>query len=248
MILIPARSGSTRVNNKNIRVFGDKPLVGHIIASAKESNIGRVIVSTNSNEIAEVARSYGADVPFLRPREFSDEYASSVWCILHALEWFKEKENWVPEIVAFCPPTNPFLSYQTIKDMVGLLYQTDKVNSIVTITEPQDHPFGIVNLEKDNKLIIGLLSIEGKTIKDIERSQDWPKVWKGSAACRITRSSFFFSLMDNSKSIKNIKYTNTYDRNNCIGFKIDYLQNFDIDTELDWLLGEHLYVAAKQDD
>ena len=248
MILIPARSGSRRIENKNIRVFGDKPLLGHVITNTMESNIGRVIVSTNSNEIAEIARSYGAEVPFLRPEELSDSKSSSIWCITHALEWFKRKENWIPEIVAFCPPTNPFLKKETIQTMAKTLLKRKKVNSIVSVVKSSDHPFTIIDFMDNDRLKIGVMSIGGKTIKDVERSQDWPEVWKGSAACRITRSSFFFSLIKNSELIKNIKYTNTYDRNNCIGFKIDYLQNFDVNTELDWSLGQHLFAVAKQDD
>ncbi|MEE8114856.1 MAG: acylneuraminate cytidylyltransferase, partial [Nitrososphaerales archaeon] len=90
LILIPARSGSTRVHNKNLRNLGGKPLLSYAIESAvavKELLQARVIVSTDSEEIAAVARQYGAETPFLRPKELSRSEASSLSVVLHALDW-----------------------------------------------------------------------------------------------------------------------------------------------------------------
>lgn len=246
LILIPARSGSTRIENKNIKILGDKPLVGHVITAAKESGAGRVVVSTNSEEIANIARRFKAEVPFLRPQELSDTHALSLWCILHALRWFKENENWIPEIVAFCPPTNPFVKKETIKSMCSILLKRKEVNSIVTISSPSAHPFTIVKPLKDGKLQIGVISIDGKTINDIERSQDWPVVWQGRPTCRVTRSIFFFSLLNNKKNIPQVHYNKTYDINNCIAYKIDRLESFDINDEYDWLIAEQIIKITKK--
>lgn len=245
LILIPARSGSTRVKGKNIRVLGEKPLIGHVITAARESGAGRVVVSTNDEEIAGIAKKYGAAIPFLRPAELSDAHASSVWCILHALQWFKDNENWIPEIVAFCPPTNPFLKKETITIMSQTLLERKDVNSIVTIAEAATHPFTIVGVADDGRLRIGVIPIGGKTIRDIERSQDWPSAWQGSAACRMTRSAFFFSLLNGKKSVRDVNYGKTYDADNCMGYKIDKLENCDIDDESDWLMAEQLIKAAR---
>lgn len=245
LILIPARSGSTRVKGKNIRVLGDNPLVGHVITSARESGAGRVVVSTNDEEIAGIAGRCGAEIPFLRPAELSDAHASSVWCILHALQWFKDKENWTPEIIAFCPPTNPFLKKETIKNMAQTLKGRKDVNSIVTIAEAATHPFTIVGVAPDGRLKIGVIPMEGKTIRDLERSQDWPPAWQGSAACRMTRSAFFFSLMNGKTSIKDVNYGKTYDVDNCMGYKIDKLENCDIDDESDWMMAEQLIKSTR---
>jgi len=238
LILIPARSGSTRVKDKNIRKLGDKPLVGHIIKAAKESGMGRVVVSTNSESIANIAKDLGAEVPFLRPEEYSDDHASSLWCVLHALTWFKENESWIPEVVAFCPPTNPFLKKETIKSMCQILLERKEANSIVTIAKPETHPFTIVKPLEDGSLQIGVIPIEGKTVHDIERSQDWPTVWHGSAACRMSKSSYFLSLLGHKK-ITDLS-GKTYDVNNCLGYKIGQAESFDIDENCDWLMAEQI--------
>src|SRR3989339_1997589 len=141
LILIPARAGSTRVNNKNLRLLGDKPLIAYAIESAIASGAGRVIVTTNSDAIAAEARKWGAEVPFLRPDDLSTATASSLSAIVHAVDWLRRNENWIPELLAFCPPTNPFRSALTIKNMIGKLAGSDTVNSIVTITKPATHPF-----------------------------------------------------------------------------------------------------------
>jgi CMP-N-acetylneuraminic acid synthetase len=244
LILIPARSGSTRVKDKNVRRLGDRPLLGHVVDAAAQSRAGRVVVSTDSSDIAEMARRFGAETPFLRPKDLSHAHASSVWCILHALEWFGLNEAWEPEIVAFCPPTNPFLSPTTVARMCEILAQREDVNSIVTIAPANTHPFTIVRVGEADRLEIGVVAIDGKTILDIERSQDWPRVWRGSAACRASRTRFFTGLRG-SKPITAVSYGKTYDIQNAIAYEIDAFEAFDIDDEDDWLMAEHLATARR---
>lgn len=234
LILIPARSGSTRVNNKNIRELCGKPLIAYTIESALGSSSGRVVVSTNSEDIAAIARSFGAETPFMRPNSLSTATATSLSVIYHALDWFKEKEQWVPDLVIFCPPSNPFRRAHTIAEMVKKLYGQPDVNSIVTVVKPATHPFRIVQEQKDGRFKNGVISINGKTINDFERTQDWPQVWEGSPACRITRASYFSYFM-NKYNIDNAK---TYDINNFIGYEISPIEAFDIDSEENFLLAE----------
>ncbi len=240
LILIPARSGSSRVSGKNLRDLKDRPLISHIITAAKESGIGRVVVSTDSREIASAAENYGAEAPFLRPLELSINTAPSLWCILHALKWFKENENWIPEVVAFCPPTNPFTKKETIANMYRALTDRKDINSIVTIAQPLSHPFTLVKILSDNRLQVGPIAIDGKTILDIERSQDWPVVWEGSAACRMTKSAFFISLLDKAQYQITDLFGKTYDVDSCIGYKIDRFESFDINDENDWFIAEQI--------
>lgn len=240
LILIPARSGSTRVKNKNIKLLGEKPLVSYAITSAVQSETGRVVVSTNSKDIAEICRGFGAEVPFYRPDEFSDAKASSLWVIIHALKWFEENENWRPEIVIFCPPTNPFIEPDTIRAMCDILNDRKDVNSIVTIMQPYTHPFRIVRIGKDCRLQNDFIKIEDKTTNDIERTQDWPEVWEGSPACRMTQSSFFYNMLQNCKDIKELDYGKTYDVSNSLGYEIDNFEGFDIDNDFDWLIAEQI--------
>jgi CMP-N-acetylneuraminic acid synthetase len=237
LILIPARGGSTRVKNKNLRSLGEKPLIGHVISAAVKSNSGRVIVSTDSEEIAEVAKAFGAEIPFFRPKEFSTATASSIWAIHHALRWLEKNTHWIPQMVAFCPPTNPFIASKTISEMFQLLSTRPEMDSIVTIVEAGTHPFRIIDRQSDGTIQIGKIGIEGKTIRDIERTQDWPKVWEGSPACRLTRTSFFqASSQDDIMTLSG----KTYNVDSALGFEIDKIQAYDIDDEFDWMIAEVL--------
>ena len=239
LILIPARSGSTRVKNKNIRKLGGTPLLGHIISSAVASNAGRVMVSTNDDEIADCARKYGAETPFRRPAEMATAKAPSIWVILHTLQWLKENEGWQPEMIAYCPPTNPFTTSQTISEMFHILARRPEVDSIVTMTQPSTHPFRIIRRKDNGLMSVGVVSIDGKTILDIERSQDWPEVWEGSPACRMTRSDFFVNMLKQTDDVTSLS-GRTYSPDNCLGHEIPYWEAFDIDDENDWSMAEIL--------
>jgi N-acylneuraminate cytidylyltransferase len=239
LVLIPARSGSTRVKHKNIRPLGGIPLLGHIVSTAVSSGVGRVIVSTNSDEHAAVARSFGAETPFRRPAELAQASSSALSTILHALQWLKLTETRVPELVAICPPTNPFTAAATISGAAKTLSASPEFNSIVTITVPHTHPFRIVGREPDGRLRVGLIEINGKTIHDVERTQDWPTLWEGSPACRMTRSSYFMAKLDEPGELGRIP-GKTYDPDSCLGFEIDRRQAFDIDDEEDWAIAEAL--------
>ncbi len=89
--IIPARGGSKRIPQKNIRDFCGKPMIAHSIEAAQAADVfNRIIVSTDSEEVADMARKYGVEVPFMRPSKLSDDHASTDAVILHALSWFKE--------------------------------------------------------------------------------------------------------------------------------------------------------------
>jgi CMP-N,N'-diacetyllegionaminic acid synthase len=121
--LIPARSGSKGVPNKNIRHLDGIPLMAYSIAAALKSTlIDRVIVSTDSEEYAEIAKNYGAETPFIRPKSISGDTATDVECFKHTIDWLRENENFVPEYFVHLRPTTPFrdpkLLDKAIKDFV----------------------------------------------------------------------------------------------------------------------------------
>jgi len=121
--IIPARGGSKRIPRKNIKEFHGKPLIAYTIQVALESKLfERVIVSTDDEEIANVAKKYGADVPFVRPKELSDDFTGTGDVVKHALEWLKaegETYDYVCTIYATAPLLQPrylLEGYNALKD------------------------------------------------------------------------------------------------------------------------------------
>jgi pseudaminic acid cytidylyltransferase len=109
IVVIPARGGSKRIPRKNIKPFAGKPMIAHSIEAAKESGLfDQIIVSTDDDEVAEVARAYGADVPFQRPAELSDDHATSIAVIAHAVDWLRENGH-TPGDVCCLYATAPFV-------------------------------------------------------------------------------------------------------------------------------------------
>jgi N-acylneuraminate cytidylyltransferase len=107
--IIPARGGSKRIPRKNIKNFHGKPIIAYSIAAAKESGcFDRIIVSTDDEEIARVARAYGADVPFLRPANIADDHATTMEVIQHAIKYCTE-QGYKPDLVCCIYATAPFL-------------------------------------------------------------------------------------------------------------------------------------------
>jgi pseudaminic acid cytidylyltransferase len=112
--IIPARGGSKRIPRKNIKNFHGKPLIAYSIEAALNSRVfDRVIVSTDDNEIAEVAQRYGAEVPFLRPEDISNDYATTMDVIEHALSWFTENDQSVTYVCCIYA-TAPFISSEAL--------------------------------------------------------------------------------------------------------------------------------------
>lgn len=119
--IIPARSGSKGVPGKNIKLLGGIPLFAFSIIAAKMMpSVSRVIVSTDSEEYAQIAKDYGAEVPFLRPNEISGDRSTDFDLFLHALNWFKENENLIPDYILHLRPTTPLRNPQIMEDAVKL--------------------------------------------------------------------------------------------------------------------------------
>jgi len=118
LALIPARGGSKSVPKKNIRQVGGKPLLAYSIGHGLEAKrIDRVIVSTDSEEIAEIARFYGAEAPFIRPPELAQDYSLDIDFYRHALEWLREHEGYVPDAVINLRPTTPVRNPAVLDDL-----------------------------------------------------------------------------------------------------------------------------------
>jgi N-acylneuraminate cytidylyltransferase len=125
LAVIPARGGSKRIPRKNIRPFCGKPMIARSIEAALQSGcFDRVVVSTDDVEIAEVARQYGADIPFMRPAELSDDYTGTVPVICHAVEWFIANGE-IPQQVCCIYATAPFVTVEDIRRGLESLVEND---------------------------------------------------------------------------------------------------------------------------
>jgi CMP-N,N'-diacetyllegionaminic acid synthase len=147
--VIPARGGSKGVPGKNLKPLAGKPLIAYILGAASQAKVlDRVIVSTEDEEIAAVAKSCGAEVPFLRPRELADDKVSLIPVVRHVMEYLDE-QGWSPDIVASLQPTAPFIEPEDIENAVNKLIQTgcDSVVSVCQISG--QHPYWTMKLDRD---------------------------------------------------------------------------------------------------
>jgi len=134
--IIPARGGSKRIPGKNIKPFAGEPIIVYSIKAAKATGIfDRIIVSTDSNEIAEVAKSVGADVPFLRPEELADDHTGTVPVLLHALTWLRDNEN-LPNYFCCIYATAPFIRSEDIRKGFDLMREKEAVTAFSVTTFP----------------------------------------------------------------------------------------------------------------
>ncbi|OGS37022.1 MAG: hypothetical protein A2293_15455 [Elusimicrobia bacterium RIFOXYB2_FULL_49_7] len=154
LALIPARSGSKTVKDKNIKTVGGIPLIAWTIRSAKESrHIDRILVSTDSGKYASISRRFGAETPFLRPGRISGDKTPVIEVIRHCLTYLADEENYRPAIVILLQPTSPFRSSGDI-DRAIRLYKNSKADTLVSVSEVPAHfnrPWQL-SVTRDNNL------------------------------------------------------------------------------------------------
>lgn len=128
--VIPARAGSKGLPRKNVRLLAGKPLIAYSIEAAKQCElINRVIVSTDDDEIAKVARQFGAEVPFIRPPELATDYASTESVLKHAVEWLEEHDRYPVDILVFLQPTDIFRKKHMLDEVVKNLLADESIES-----------------------------------------------------------------------------------------------------------------------
>jgi len=129
--IIPARAGSKSLVDKNIKYLSGHPLIAYSIAAAKLSKkIDRVIVSTDSQKYTEIAKQYGAEVPFIRPDKISIDTAIDRDFLIHSMNWFEENENSVPEYWVHLRPTTPLRSIEIIDNAINEIMQDNNATSL----------------------------------------------------------------------------------------------------------------------
>jgi CMP-N-acetylneuraminic acid synthetase len=176
MALIPARGGSKSIPRKNIIEFAGYPLIAYSIAAglAAES-VGRVVVSTDDEEIAAVSRRYGAEVPFMRPAEHAEDATPDLPVFVHALEWLDEHEGYRPDMVVQLRPTSPFRRLWHIEGSVEKLAARPDADSVRTVIEPFQNPFKMWTIGQD-EVMQPLVKTEFKEAYNMPR-QALPQVY-----------------------------------------------------------------------
>ena len=179
--VIPARGGSKGLPGKNLRVLGKLSLIGHAVASARESaRLTRFIVSTDSAALADEARRHGAEVPFQRPAELASDEAGMIPVLQHAVRWLEATVGARPDLIVTLQPTSPFRTGDDIDRTVAKVIDTGS-DSAQTVTEAGYHPFFMKTLDGDRT--VALFADGHKYV----RRQDAPTVYQPSGAVYVTR-------------------------------------------------------------
>lgn len=148
--IIPAGKDDRTLLNKNIHPFKGRPVIEYAIECAlNSSTIDRVIVSTDDEEIAEIARKARAEVPFLRPKELSIDSAHNIPVMNHAVNYLIEEENWRPDIIVLLWPTYPFRRPEDIDLCVEKLITTD-CDSVQSVSLASDHPYFLLLVDDED--------------------------------------------------------------------------------------------------
>ncbi len=151
--IIPARSGSKRVKNKNIRKLMGLPLLAHTIKHSLSSKlISRTIVSTDSNKYAKIAKKYGAEVPFLRPDKISGDRSTDLECFQHCIDFLKKNESYTPDIIVHLRVTYPIRENNIIDNCIRLFLKKSNYHSLRTISKSEDPIEKMWYKRKDNSI------------------------------------------------------------------------------------------------
>jgi CMP-N-acetylneuraminic acid synthetase len=223
--LVPARGGSRSIPRKNIRPLAGRPLISHVLGAIVASGaVDRVVVSTDDEEIASVARAAGAETPFVRPAELAGDEVSGIAVVEHALEWLASEEGYEPEFVLLVQPTEPFVRPEQIRAAFELLVERGADSAITTVEVPRNfHPFHVRAADGDGWL---RFDRPDEHAAHPTRQSDPPRYAFGNLYW-FRREAFL-------------------EPGRRVGLPIDPLSALDLNTEEDWRLAELL--AAHADD
>lgn len=189
--VIPARGGSKGIPRKNIRMLGGKPLIAHSIDQGLHSaHVKRVIVSTDDTEIADIARKWGADVPFLRPQELAQDSTPDLPVYQHLLSWLESNERRTPDMLVILRPTCPIrpdgLIDQAVQKMIGT--QCDSVRSGYNVGHV--HPYWMLRLEDGDRAVPFM---EGYSAANYYQRQMLPPLFRHNGVVDVLKSSVLLS-------------------------------------------------------
>lgn len=215
LALIPARGGSKGIPRKNIRPIAGKPLIAWTIEAALAAQgVGRVVVSTEDEEIAAIARKWGAEVPFLRPDSLATDDAPGIAPVIHAIEALPGHDDLI-----LLQPTSPLRGSEHIAELLAFAAERE-ATSVVSVCEAGKHPAWMYGMDDEGRL-------HPLMANDAARRQDLPAAYALNGAIYWIRT-------------RELMRTRALVGPDTIGFPMDAESSADIDTPLDWRIAEFL--------
>lgn len=232
--LITARGGSKGIPGKNIKELAGKPLIAYTIEAAAASGIfDRIICSTDDANIAEVAKRYDCEVPFMRPADLATDTTLHNPVLRHAFEWLRDNENYAPDLVMILQPTAPLRTAAHIREAVAM-FETSNADSLVSVAEipAHFHPRWQFTLDEKNNLAI----FTGEPFSQIvRRRQELPKTYTRNGAIYLLNAA---RLLDPTEE-------NFYG-DHVAAYMMRPEESVNIDTMEDWEEVEHILASISK--
>lgn len=217
--IIPARGGSKGLPGKNIRYLGDKPLIAHTIQAARASRyLDRVIVTTDDFRIREISLLYGAEAPFIRPKELAQDQTPTVDALIHCIEYLKQEEGYTPDYICLLQCTVPLRNTEDIDGCITTCIES-KYHACLTVCEAESKPNWMRVFSEDR---LNHFIPEQQTIL---RRQDLPPVYQLNGAVYVIR-------LEDLMRYKSVHIEET------TGYIMPIERSIDIDTEMDFVIAE----------
>lgn len=175
--IIPARGGSKSIPRKNIKLLGGYPLIAYSIAAGLGAqHVDRIIVSTDDEQIARIAKQWGAEAPFIRPVDLAEDEVTDLPVFEHAVRWLEENENYRADIVIQLRPTSPFRPQFCVDQAIELLLSEPRADSVRGVTPSGQNPYKMWRIE--NNRMLPLLNGKHKEPYNMPRQQLPPTFWQ----------------------------------------------------------------------
>ena len=232
--IITARGGSKGIPGKNLKLLGDRPLIDYTIDAANDTPLDRLILSTEDAKIAAVARELGCEVPFMRPAELARDETPHLPVILHAVQWLRDRENYVADVVLTLQPTSPLRSAADIAAALRML-ELSGADSVVSVNEvpPHAHPMRMLHVDADGS---AKLFVTGEPVRNrINRRQDLPKAWVMNGAVYACRTDVLLGANPSLYGDRVVAYPMPIER------------SISIDTPEDWAEAERALANQPHD-
>lgn len=228
LAIIPARGGSKGIPRKNIKLFAGHPLIAYSIMAARQAEtVTRVIVSTDDPEIAEVARRYGAEAPFMRPDDLAQDATLDLPVFQHALAWLEANEAYSPDAVVQLRPTSPVRPVGLVDEAVRLLLDNPEADSVRGVVPAGQNPHKMWRIDAESGRMRPLLEVPGLAEPYNAPRQALPPVFWQTGHIDAIRTATILEKNSMSGSV-------------ILPVKIDPRYTVDIDNPSDWQRAEWL--------